>query len=216
MGRLVCLFMCLICVGSANASLVVVDDFNDGVTTGWTTRAGTFNESGGMLTGSNGSLITLDGVESNSIGVDAISNPGVDYISLVLNYTSLSDNLFVKIQDNDSNGLFDRVFFYNGNNGSNGLVGDDWFELEFEVSSTFFEVTDNGDGSVSAFVGATGQTFGGLLTNSYSGRGVGLGIYGNGQVDNFYMPGMMPVPEPALLALFGLGVFGIGFSVRKK
>lgn len=204
--------------GMANAIPMLVDNFNDGITSGWTVQNGSVIETGGTISGSNLSLITLNGYTGNSIGVDAISNPGIDYIALVLNYNSLSDNLFVKIQDNNSNGLFDRVFFYHGNNGGSSVTGTYYFDLDFEVQSTYFEVTNNGDGTVSAIVGATGDVFGGTLKNIYTGTGIGLGFYGPGEADNFYVETFAPVPEPATMLLFVSGfavLFGLGIR-RKK
>ena len=159
-------------------------------------------------------MLTYNGLQSNKLAVDAIANPGVDYVALVLNYSNLGDNLFVKIQDNNSNGLFDRVFFYDGNNGSNGLVGTDFFDLSSEVASTLFTVTDNGDGTVTASVGATGDVFGGTLTNSYTGTGVGLGFFGNAEANNFYAE-VEKVPEP-LTILGTTTALGFGALFRKK
>jgi hypothetical protein len=202
-------FACLVLgvSGFANAGLIVVDDFNDGVISSWTAQSGTFSETGGLFGGSDFSLITLDGATSSSIGVDITGVNGAGYVALVLNYSSLADNLFVKLQDNDGNGLFDRVFFYHGN-GHDGITGPTTFVLEFEVASTFFKVTDNGDGTVSAYVDATGEVFGGSLINTYAGSGVGLGFWEDAQADNFYIE-TKSVPEPSTLAIFALGLVGL-------
>jgi hypothetical protein len=194
--------------GFANAGLIVVDDFNDGVISSWTAQSGTFSETGGLFGGSDISLTTLDGATSSSIGVDITGVNGAGYVALVLNYSSLADNLFVKLQDNNGNGLFDTVYFYHGNNGSNAITGFTSFGLGFEVASTFFKVTDNGDGTVSAYVDATGEVFGGSLINTYAGSGVGLGFWQDAQADNFYIE-TTSVPEPSTLVIFALGLMGL-------
>ena len=118
-SMLVGLFVALTVIPGARAVPILVDDFNDGSTAGWTTRNGTVSEGGGFMTGTNLSLATMDGQMGSSIGVDAIAGPNPSYVALVLNYSSLIDNLFIKIQDNFLNdGLFDTVFFYHGNNDS--------------------------------------------------------------------------------------------------
>ncbi|PCI54725.1 MAG: hypothetical protein COB36_09340 [Alphaproteobacteria bacterium] len=199
------------------AAPVLVDNFNNGTTDGWTDQDGTGFESAGTRSGTFVSLATYDGLTSNSLGVDAIAKGGgISYVALVLNYNSLSDNLFVKIQDNNGNGLFDRVFFYHGNNTAAGILPTNMFKLSTKVASTYFEVTDNLDGTVSAYVSASGDTFDVTLVNSYSGTGIGLGFFGKAQADNFYAAGGVPVPEPAPLALLGLGLVGLGVMRRRK
>jgi len=212
MKLIVLLFSSLLAL-SSNASLIIADNFNDNVFTGWVEQEGTANEAGGLLSGSSTSLFTLDGQFSNSIGVNAISNSNVDYVALVLNFTSLTDNLFIKIQDNNGNGLFDRIFFYHGNNGNDALIGTNAFNFSSEVSSSFFQITDNGDGTVSAFIGATGDTFGGSLLNTYSGTGVGLGFLGNSQADNFYIE-TTSVSEPNSTLILAISLFGLSFFRR--
>lgn len=172
----------------------VIDNFNDGTTNGWTTRAGFLNESGGFMSGSNISLGTINGYSGNSLGVDALLGGNSGYVALVLNYNSLSDNLFVKIQDNNGNGLFDTVFFYHGNNG-NSAVSDGYIvKLANETRSSYFEVTDNGNGTVTAFAGATNESFTRTLTHIYTGAGLGIGFWENGLADNLYAPSSVPVP----------------------
>ena len=194
-----------------SAQVCTTDDFNDGVFSGWTVQNGSFNESGGLLGGTNQALATLDGGISNKVGVDVVNCTNVNYIACVLNYTSNGNCLFVKIQDNTSNGLFDRLFFYHGNNGSSGVSDGYFVDLAFEVPSTYFEVTDNGDGTVSAYVEATGETFTRTLTNTYTGTGIGIGIYGdtgNCLADNYYSCGRDLVTIPTM-SEWGLILFGL-------
>jgi hypothetical protein len=197
---------------SATATVQVVDDFNNGVYSGWTTREGTLSESGSVLAGTNYSLATYDSMAGRTIGVDAVGGVSTSYVAAVLNYSSLDDNLFVKIQDNSGNGLFDRVYFYRGNNGDSAVSGLDNVPLTFEVHATYFQVTDNGNGTVTATVSATGDTWTKTLTNTYAGTGGGLGFYGTAQVDNFYLA----VPEPSTLTLLGVAALGLaGWAWRR-
>ncbi|MHB9879760.1 hypothetical protein ACSMXM_08855 [Pacificimonas sp. ICDLI1SI03] len=164
------------------------------------------------------SVATLNGASATKIGVDAKSSGGaIQYVALVMNYESLTNNLFVKMQDNNGNGMFDRVFMYHGNNYSyNAVQGYNYFDLSFEIEESFFELTDNLDGTISVFIEETGQTVTRSLVSPFSGTGIGLGFYGGATVDNFYTNGglalepVAAVPAPAALGLFGLGLFGLG------
>lgn len=197
----------------------ISDDFNDGVVSGWTERTGMFTESGGSFRSTDFGLATLDGVTGSQISVDAVTTGGLSYTALVMNYTSLSDHLFVKIQDNNANGLFDSVFFKHGNNTANGVTGSNHRGLATEVAATNFELKDNLDGTVTVTVGATGDIFTATLLNAYTGTGVGLGFYGNGAADNFYVgPAISPsaVPVPAALPLLLGALGGLGIVARRR
>jgi hypothetical protein len=200
---------------NAQAAMTVADNFNDGTFSGWTTQAGTLTESGGTLTGSDFSLATLDGASATSVGVDALAGGGVSYVALVLNYSNLSDHLFVKLQDNTGDGLFDRVFMYHGNGFSSAVTGSYYFDLSTQVQSSYFEASvNNVTGIVTAKVGATGDVFSGTLTNSYTGTGVGIGFYGNATASNYYVQSAVPEPEALAMLLAGVGVVGV--MVRKR
>lgn len=53
-----------------------------------------------------------------SLDFFAALNPQIQYVALSMGVGASTDNIFVKIQDNNSDGRFDRVFFYRGTNGS--------------------------------------------------------------------------------------------------
>lgn len=203
----------LLMVGSAHAALTLADDFNDGSSDNWTVRDGSISESGGTLSGSNMSLATLNGASGNTLGVDAIPGARISYVALVFGFASLSDNLFVKIQDNSGNGLFDRVFAYRGNNDQ--IHSYDIFDLAFEIDATLFSATVSGT-SLSAFVEGTGQTFNFTLDGDFGASAVGLGFYGEAKADNFYVGGGNVIPEPGSLALLGLGLAGLGAWRRRS
>lgn len=200
---------------NAQAAMTVADNFNDGVFSGWTTQAGSLVESGGTLGGNNMSLATLDGVSATTVGVDAVSGSGLSYVALVLNYSSPSDLLFVKLQDNSSDGLFDRVFIYRGNNGTPAVTGSYYFDLSTQVKSSYFEASvDKVSGLVTAKVGATGDVFTGTLSSAYTGTGVGIGFYGDAKANNYFVQSAVPEPEAMALLLAGVGVVGV--MARKR
>ena len=207
-----CSVMVLSC---ANAhALTLLDDFNDGNLAGWTALNGSLAETGGQFSGSSNSLATMDGQTGSSVGADVVASGGhsTSYLALVLNYNSLADNLFVKLQDTNSSGLFDTMVLYHGHNsGSPAIVESTFFSLTTEVGATYFEVTDNGNGTLTASVDASGDVFDGTLINAYTGTGVGLGFFGNDAADNFYA-----IPEPSTLAFTALALLSLGITRRKR
>lgn len=117
----------------------VTDNFNrpDGTDMGsnWTEQTGDWRLEGGMARGGDRSLMTFNNATSSAptLGVDVYATGSTAYASLVSLYADLSHSLFVKVQDNNSDGSFDKYFFYYGNNGSGGGFGDG------NLSTTFTE-----------------------------------------------------------------------------
>ena len=199
--------------GAASAAPVLIDDFDDGLYSGWTTQAGTADESGGTLGGSNMSLFTRDGLTGSSFTIEAMDAGGVSYAAIVLNYASTADNLFVKIQDNGGADGFDTVFVYSRNN-SGSAASPYRYDLGTDLMNATLGVTDNGDGTIDiAVLEASFAISVTTLTNPVgSGAGVGLGFYGGGRIDAFYAGTIdavaVPVPASIPMLAVGLGMLG--------
>ncbi len=213
----ICLFFLLI-IGnnSAFSALQVIDDFEDGDITAWTEVHGDsiWELDGYMHT----TLATMNGQSSKSIGADVYGgdtwNTYVGHMGLVLNYNSIDDFFVFVIQDNNGNGLFDRVYFYKNYEAYSATpaVTETYFEnLSFEVPNTYFEVTDNGDGTVTGYIEATGDTWTKTFDSSYTGTGIGLKTYYT-KADNFYADS---VPVPGAIWLLGSGLIGL-VGYRRK
>jgi hypothetical protein len=131
----------------------------------------------------------------------------VTYAALVCLYANLSNNLFVKVQDNNANGDFERVFFYYGNNGSAwpGMTGGPYYvDVTPFTQARIWTVVSGNNITLNIDRDMNGVpedvlTRGGFPTGSL-GVGVGLGGYNNASFDNFR------VPEPASLTLLGLAL----------
>lgn len=124
---------------------------------------------------------------------------GLVYVAMMAGFANGSDNVFVKVQDNNSDGWYDRVFFYYGNNGGPwaGYTGSYYYDLATPtVSGTMTLSFDNaGDDAVLTINNdASGATevfvCGGLAVNSgYLGDGAGVGTYGQCLFDDWSFNG---------------------------
>ncbi|HUU91030.1 MAG TPA: PEP-CTERM sorting domain-containing protein [Phycisphaerae bacterium] len=168
-------------------------------------------------------LMTVDGYElAEPILEVTIRHDGTirpTYVALVCLYLDDANNIFVKVQDNDLDGLYDTAWFYRGNNrepwGDRVPGRDDWEDLWPYFSEARMGTYITGDEVVLGI----DRDFDGVFESLYArggvplaelGLGVGLGGYNDAQADNF-----LAVPEPATLALMGLGA-AVLVATRRK
>ena len=186
--------------------------------------------------GAESTLMTVNGFEASepilevAVRYDGTIRP--TYVALVSLYLDDDHCVFVKIQDgwkdkqgveHDVDGLYDTVWFFLGNNSQQPWGGmehgwDDWQDLSPHFSEARIGTYVMGD---EVFVGID-RDFDGVPDpgSIYSrdsiplaelGLGVGLGGYNAAWADNF-----LAAPEPATLALVGLGACGFLLRRRKR
>lgn len=211
-------------LGATAAHAAVIDNFNraDAVTIGpnYTVQNGSFRISGNRAITTNFvSLATYNGSSSNTVGVDAGLrgfDPG-SYVALTLGYGS-ANSYFIKIQDNDGDGFFDRYGFDTGNNDLNGPFQ----SLGFGFQSASIDVSVSGTVATLNILANNGST----LSYSYNygfapgSNLVGFGLNRLGTADNLRFDAQAPagVPEPAAWALLigGFGMAGTATRARRR
>jgi hypothetical protein len=198
-----------ITVLGASGAQAVTDDFNrPALGPDWVIQAGSMATNGATVSGASTSLMTYTpGAGQSSASVDILLTGATEtqYGAIVLGYQDVSDNAFIKLQNNGSVSGFDTIGFYYGNNGGGSFQSITGFE-----SVTSARITGTLTGTVATL--AIDSNFDGIAEQTLSydygsgtvfGTGVGLGIYGPAQLDNFTV-GAVPEPETYALMLAGL------------
>ncbi len=113
------------------------------------------------------------------------------YVAVVAGYAGPDDCVFAKVQDNDFDGAFDRVFFYRGDNNpwstqytfalaaptTGGVMR---LSFEDEGNTAVLEIEDEFTGAAAVFRCSGVRGFASAL-----GTSVGLGLYGGASADDF-------------------------------
>ncbi|HRD82490.1 MAG TPA: choice-of-anchor Q domain-containing protein, partial [Saprospiraceae bacterium] len=198
-GVLTCLFIFLSLQVHANCSTCSVqDNFNrpDGTNMGanWTEQTGDISILNNRAVGTNGSAMTFTGTTTGDRAcVDVFAGgAALQFGQIYLKWTSSSDNLYVKVQDNDSNGTYDRVFM--GRDA--GLVFNQNCNGGFSIASPFSSarITAYLSGNTlvlevyTNFDGTADQTYQCDGVPSKNGTAVGLSFFGPTSLDNFGIP----------------------------
>lgn len=143
-------------------------------------------------------LAIYPGIGENSLEADIAIQPGggTQYSALVLNYGAGVSNIFIKVQDNNGDGLFDSAACYKGNNGSAFGLG--FFGLPSTFSNTHLQIRVDSTRNVFLyFTKINGGT--GALTYicsgapAFEGNALGMGSYGGGRIDNLSVPPAIPI-----------------------
>lgn len=188
------------------------DDFNrpDAPDLGgaWTERLGDHLLANNQGTGTQGftnhwstHATPVAGYATSVAEVDFFSQPdgGIEVVYVALTFGSAisgTDNIFVKVQDNNQDGFYDRVFFYRGINGS-AWPGATFADLTTPTAQGRMRVSFSPDGDTAICdidVNADGtydEQFSspGLLASGSYGNDVGIGSFGDAAFDNWSLNG---------------------------
>jgi hypothetical protein len=177
----------------------------------WTHTAGTIgivnNRAQAPTQDTNVALVTgySDIAANTVVSFDVFHNTqSLTFVGAVLGYTDAFTSIFVKVQDNTFSGNFNRAFFYVGDNGVSGGVS--YADLTpFTAARVYvsFAGTVATLGIDTNFDFVMDQTYSADYGSSAYGLGAGLAAWGDAEIDNY---GINAVPEPASLAVLGLGV----------
>lgn len=211
----------ILAIASATAAQAdVVDTFNraNALTPGdaYTVQNGNIRIDGNRaITTSVVSLATYNNSASDSAAID-VALRGADsgsYVALSFGFGSAA-SYFIKVQDNDGDGFFDRYRFDTGNNDITGpfetLNSFQSGSIAVGISGSVATLTVTANGGTQIFNYDYGFAPGSAT--------VGFGINRLGVADNFTFDGLAnaPVPEPATWALM-IGGFGLaGAAARSR
>ncbi|MDD5565031.1 MAG: hypothetical protein PHQ91_15060 [Thermoanaerobaculaceae bacterium] len=206
------------------APVVVLDNFNraDGsLGSNWIVQTGSFGIVSNTARGSSAGLATFVGGSGAALEADVATNGtlSTDYVALVLNYADPSNNLFLKVQTQNSAGTFDTAGCYIGNNGDGtpGSFGLNFFTLSAPFATAHMRVELVGTDVTMTFTnidgGAGTQTYTCTGAPATGGTGIGMGGLANAaSLDNFAGAGAGPA-APAIPAAGSLGLLLLALAL---
>ncbi|NNM77177.1 PEPxxWA-CTERM sorting domain-containing protein [Sphingomonas sp. ID1715] len=210
-------------LGTSAAQADVTDHFNraDALTLGtnYTVQNGNLRiQNNRAITTNFVSLATYDNSISDSASID-VALRGIDagsYVALSFGFDS-ANSYFIKVQDNDGDGFFDRYGFDTGNNDLNGVFAN---LNPFQSGTIRVDVTGT-VATLKVFANGGEQTFSADYGYAPGSSTVGFGLNRLGAADNFTFDavrGGAAVPEPASWALMiaGFGLAGAASRTRRR
>ncbi|MBL8498632.1 hypothetical protein ABF87_14010 [Nitrosomonas sp. JL21] len=206
----------LLIAGAFSTSVHAVSDtFNrPALGSDWMIQSGNFHGNGATVSGTDQALMTFaPGNHATSVSLDiSFDGIGTEYGAIVLGYAGTDENAFIKIQSQNGHGALESAAFYYGNNGDGNFF---CLPSDFHQFSSA-HITGTLEGSRAALTIETGdisQTFTWDYGGVTFGSGVGVGVYGAAQLDNFIASSVPELDMNAML-LAGLGL--VGWMANRK
>ena len=201
-AKLTTVAIVLVASGDAALAQTFSDDFDrpNGTNMGpdWSEEAGdhVIASNRGSGTSGNSRMIHATGAGDYvdalaEIVVTAPIDSQLRYVSIIL-ADGGARNLFTKLQDNDSDGQYDRVYFYSNDNGTGYGIGSTATTAQVASCRMIQYVTDDGDTmNVDLDVDFDGvvdqhyESSGILAFASLLGTGLGIGTFGPAEFDDW-------------------------------
>jgi hypothetical protein len=182
-------------VASAFSCGVLLDNFNraDSANLGpnWALQANAIGISSNAATNSaaNEALATYNPRNASEACIDVATSGAVtQYAGIVLRHADLNNSIFIKVQDNNNDGAFERAFFYRGNNGAGGTLrpfvdftpfSSGRIHVWSKGTNARLDIDTDFDNRPEQSFTVTGITTAGLGTLT------GIAGYGGAKIDNF-------------------------------